>query len=156
MVRLRFDNYVTTPPSGHSLEAAPPFSSSLGKAKASFVFALAPSSNLKEGGFIFSSLLLPDPAVLTDCKKQLEEIFLRKFLTLTKKNISLQRCFSTSWAYSVTTEKVADSTERLTGPHFLVRFLFYKRFSSPGACALFGYIQHSNIPYQVLCGKPPY
>ena len=85
VIRLRHDNYVTTPPSGHPLEATPPFSSSLGKAKASFVFALAPSSNLKEGGFIFSSLLLPDPAVLTDCKKQLEEIFFEKIFDINKK-----------------------------------------------------------------------
>lgn len=117
---------------------------------------LARSQNLTERESRISSLLLPSPALLTDCKKQLEEFFLRKLLTLTKKNISLQRCFSTSWTYSVTTEKVADSTERPTEPHFLVRFLFYKRFSSPVFCALFGYIQHSNIPYQELFGKPPY
>ncbi|MBR6062609.1 MAG: hypothetical protein IKP54_00395 [Bacteroidales bacterium] len=48
-VRLRRYTYVTTPPFGHLLEAVPPFSSSLGKAKVNFVSALAPSSILIEG-----------------------------------------------------------------------------------------------------------
>ena len=42
---------ITTPTCGHLLGASPPFSSSLGKAKASFLSALAHSSVLKEGEF---------------------------------------------------------------------------------------------------------
>ena len=48
--------------SGHPLGASPPFSSSLGIAKASFVSALAPSSILREGELCATSLVLSSPA----------------------------------------------------------------------------------------------
>lgn len=41
----------------------------------------------------------------------------------------MQSRFSTLRAYSVTAEMVADSTERPTGPHLRVRFLFYRKSS---------------------------
>ena len=50
-VWLRHNISVTTPASGHPLEATPPFSSSLGITKARFASALTRSSNLIEGEF---------------------------------------------------------------------------------------------------------
>ncbi len=68
--------------------------------------------------------------------------------------LSLQRCFSTFRTYSVTTfTMVADSTERLTEPHYLVRFLFYKMFLWRVFCVQFWCIPHSNILCQELYDK---
>lgn len=68
--------------------------------------------------------------------------------------IYLHSRFSTFRAYSVTADKVADSTERLTEPHLLqVWFLFYRKFSLPNVSYRFEYIPHNNTLYQELYDK---
>ena len=82
------------------------------------------------------------------------EIKNTKALRNKKECIYLQCRFSTFRAYSVTAEMVADSTERLTGPHLRVRFLFYRWSSWPAASCRSGYTLRNNTLFQGSCDKP--